>query len=242
MSVPETLFISDLHLSAEAPETAERFRRFCAERAKGAAALYILGDLFDAWIGDDSDDPPASEVRGALKALTDAGTPVFIQHGNRDFLIGERFCAQTGARLLPDEAVVDCGGSPTLLMHGDTLCIDDLDYQQARKFLRDPAFMRDFLAKPLEERAAIAADYRRKSGEATSLLAADIMDVNPGAVIDAMERNRVTRLIHGHTHRQGVHRFEHKGRYLERIVLGEWHPERGMYLSVTPEGAWPHGW
>jgi len=232
----EKLFISDLHLSAEVPDTVARFHRFCTERAAGASALYILGDLFDAWIGDDNDAPPGPEVRESLKALTTAGTAVFIQHGNRDFLLGDRFCEATGAQLLAEEVVVDCGGAPALLMHGDTLCTDDVAYQQARRMLRDPAFIRDFLAKPLAARAAIAAEYRKKSGEATSLLAADIMDVNLQAVTDAMMRHQVTRLIHGHTHRQGVHEMEHGNRRLERIVLGEWHPERGMYLSATPEG------
>lgn len=232
----ETLFISDLHLSADHPGTVALFLGFCRERAAGATALYVLGDLFDAWIGDDNDAPPYPDIRAALRTLTDNGTPVYLQHGNRDFLVGERFCTRTGVQLLPEEAVVDLHGSRMLLMHGDTLCTDDLAYQQARRTLRDPAFVEAFLSRPLDERAAIAADYRRRSGEATSLLAADIMDVNQAAVEAAMRRHGVTRLVHGHTHRAAWHRFTRDGRALERIVLGEWHPDRGPYLRVTDEG------
>ena len=167
---------------------------------------------------------------------------MYLQHGNRDFLVGETFCAQTGAQLLPEEAVVDLYGNRMLLMHGDTLCTDDLAYQQARRTLRDPGFMREFLARPLPQRAAIAAEYRRQSGEATSLLAADIMDVNQSAVEAAMARHGVTRLVHGHTHRAAWHRFRNNGQPMERIVLGEWHPDRGPYLRVSPEeiatGVW----
>jgi UDP-2,3-diacylglucosamine hydrolase len=230
----ESLLISDLHLSGAVPETLARFREFLEQRAPGTDALYILGDLFDTWIGDDDDNPPGPAVRGWLRALVDSGTPVHIQHGNRDFLIGEQFCEQSGASLLEEEAVVTLSGRQALLMHGDTLCTDDTAYQQARQMLRNPAFIRDFLSRTLAERAAIADGYRRQSGEATSLLAAEIMDVNAGAVAAAMARHGVDCLIHGHTHRPGRHSLQ-DGRG-ERIVLGEWHPDRAVYASASPGG------
>ena len=238
----ETLLISDVHLSADYPDTVALFLRFCRDRAAEAESLYILGDLFDAWIGDDNDAPPYPDIRAALKALTDAGTSVNAQHGNRDFLLGERFCTQTGTELLPEEAVVELHGTRMLLMHGDTLCTDDLAYQQARRMLRDPAFIHDFLAKPLAQRAAIAAAYRKQSGEATSLLAADIMDVNQTAVETAMARHGARRLVHGHTHREAWHRFGDDNQPMERIVLGEWHPDRGPYLRASPAGVESGTW
>ncbi len=232
----EILLISDLHLSPEQPATVERFVRFCNERARAAEALYILGDLFDAWIGDDNDARPYAQIRNALLELSGSGTEIYLQHGNRDFLLGERFCKQTGCALIHEETVRDFFGTPTLLMHGDTLCTDDIAYQQARQLLRSKAFITDFLKKPLEERALIAAEYRKQSGEATSLLAADIMDVNRQAVIDVMHKHGVCRLVHGHTHRQSIHYLEIDGRMCERIVLGEWHPDHGMALSITATG------
>ena len=232
----EILLISDLHLAPEHPATVERFVHFTRERARQAGELYILGDLFDAWIGDDNDSPPYPEIRTAIQALSLSGTSVYLQHGNRDFLLGERFCSQTGSRLIADETVCDFFGTPTLLMHGDTLCTDDIAYQQARQLLRNERFIADFLNKPLQERALIAAEYRKKSGEATSLLAADIMDVNPRAVMDVMRKHGVCRLVHGHTHRQAIHHLEIDGSGCERIVLGEWHPDYGMALSITASG------
>ncbi len=232
----EILLISDLHLSPEQPATIERFLHFTRERARQARDLYILGDLFDAWIGDDNNAQPYSEIRNSLHELVQSGTAVFLQHGNRDFLLGEVFCKQTGCTLIPEEAVRDFFGTQTLLMHGDTLCTDDIAYQQARQLLRSEAFITDFLKKPLQERALIAAEYRKQSGEATSLLAADIMDVNRQAVIDVMHKHDVCRLVHGHTHRQSIHYLELDGRMCERIVLGEWHPDHGMALSITATG------
>jgi len=230
------LLISDLHLSADCMQTVQLFQRFLQETAAQADALFILGDLFDAWIGDDNNAEPWPAVRHQLASLTAAGTEVFVQHGNRDFLLGDDFCRHTGVQLLAEEAVIDLFGTPTLLMHGDTLCTDDLAYQQARLFLRNPNFIADFLAKPLAERAAIAVEYRQRSGEATSLLASDIMDVNQQAVLNVMRQHGVTRLIHGHTHRQGQHQVDLDGMTAERIVLGEWHPDHGMALEVTADG------
>jgi UDP-2,3-diacylglucosamine hydrolase len=231
-----TLFISDLHLSAQRPGAVELFLRFARDRAVRASALYILGDLFDAWIGDDDESELAVAVRGALRAVTTAGAAVHFQAGNRDFLVGERFAAATGVVLLPEATVADVGGAPALLMHGDLLCTDDVDYQQARGLLRSPEFVADFLAKPLAARAAIAAEYRHRSGEATSLKAEDIMDVNPGAVVETMRAHGVRRLIHGHTHRPARHAFALDGVPAERIVLAEWHEHEGQCLSAGPRG------
>jgi UDP-2,3-diacylglucosamine hydrolase len=233
---PDTLFISDLHLAAERPAAVALFLQFVGERARQAESLYILGDLFDAWIGDDDDAALAVAVRGALRDLTAAGVSVAFQGGNRDFLIGTRFAAATGVRLLPDHAVVDLYGTPTLLTHGDLLCTDDVDYQQARLMLRNPAFVADFLAKPLPVRAALAAEYRRRSGEATSLKAEDIMDVNADAVAKVMREHGVRRLIHGHTHRPAIHAMELDGGPAERIVLAEWHEDRGQCVSISAAG------
>lgn len=229
----ETLFISDLHLAAARPGATALFERLLGGRAATAAALYILGDLFDAWIGDDDDSPLAERVRAGLRALVAGGVPVWLQHGNRDFLLGERFCAATGCRLLAEETVIDLGGLPTLLLHGDLLCTDDRDYQQARQTLRHPAFVAELLARPLGERAALAAEYRRRSGEATSLKAEDIMDANPATVADYLRRHRVTRLIHGHTHRQAVHSFTLDGTACRRYVLGDWSETQGSVLVAT---------
>jgi UDP-2,3-diacylglucosamine hydrolase len=233
---PEDLLISDLHLAAERPRTLELFLRFARERAARARTLYVLGDLFDAWIGDDDDSALAVAVRGALRALADAGVRIRFQAGNRDFLVGERFAAATGVELLPEAAVVDLAGQPTLLMHGDLLCTDDVDYQQARRLLRSPPFVADFLARPIAARVAIAAEYRRRSGEATSLKAEDIMDVNAAAVVDAMRAHGVRRLVHGHTHRPGRHALAVDEAPAERIVLAQWHEDGGECLRCDADG------
>jgi UDP-2,3-diacylglucosamine hydrolase len=232
----EALFIADLHLAAGRAATTALFLDFVARRAIRADALYILGDLFDAWIGDDDRESPAQEVIAALRALTDAGVAVFLQRGNRDFLIGRRFERATGCRILPDPSRLDLYGQPTLLMHGDLLCTDDLDYQRVRRRLRNPLVQGLFLLRSLGARRRLAAEYRRRSGEATSLKAADIMDVNRHAVRGYMGRYGVRRLIHGHTHRPDVHRFELDGGVAERIVLGDWGSEQGPYVCLRPSG------
>ncbi|OOZ43447.1 UDP-2,3-diacylglucosamine diphosphatase [Solemya velum gill symbiont] len=241
MSTPESqsneiLFISDLHLSPEYPATVQRFLNFLNNRARQADAIFILGDLFDAWLGDDDNEAPYQDIRVQIGMLTSSGTEVLIQHGNRDFLLGDDFCRHTGTQLVPDEMGVDLFGTKTLLMHGDTLCTDDTGYLKAREYLRSDAFANDFLGRKLEERKVIAADYRKQSGEATSLLPGDIMDVNQSAVESVMNKHDVTRLIHGHTHRQARHQFEINGKTCERIVLGEWHSDQGMALSVSQDG------
>ena len=231
----ENLFISDLHLSPDRPGTIDLFLHFLDARARQATALYILGDLFDSWAGDDESSEVANRVRQALRELT-PDTRVYLQHGNRDFLLGERFLAETGTELLPEEALVELAGTPTLLMHGDLLCTDDVDYQQARMMLRSKAFIQDFLGKSLEERNIIVAEYRKKSGEATSMKPEDIMDVNQETVAAFMRRHQATRLIHGHTHRPGTHEFQLDGRRAERTVLAEWHEDRAEVLVLDQQG------
>lgn len=220
-----TLFISDLHLDGSRPESTALFLEFLRKEARQAAHLYILGDFFEAWIGDDDDDPHHACVQAALKELTTAGVPVSLMHGNRDFLMGEGFLRCTGAKLLPDPTVLDLYGEPTLLMHGDSLCTDDKEYQVVRRMLRDPAWQKDYLAKSLAERRAIATHARAESKKHTARQAEYIMDVNPQAVEEAMRRHGVTRFIHGHTHRPAVHRFRSGGQEMERVVLGDWYEQ-----------------
>lgn len=219
-----TLFISDLHLDASRPQIVETFERFVHDEAAKTCALYILGDLFESWIGDDDDDAVATRVADALATLR-GRVPVYFMHGNRDFLVGEQFAQRAGMTLLDDPTIIDLGGERTLLMHGDTLCTDDADYQRFRSVVREPAWQAQFLAKPLPERRAFAAQARGESRKQTAMKAAEIMDVNAEAVRAAMRAHGVRRLIHGHTHRPATHRFELDGAPAERIVLGDWYEQ-----------------
>jgi len=228
----DALIISDLHLSPHRPDTVVLFLRFLREQARGTAELYILGDLFDAWIGDDNALPPAPEIIEALRHLTDSGCKLSVMHGNRDFLLGSDFARATGCHLLPDPFVADLGGPKTLLMHGDLLCTDDLEYQRARKLLRSPEFIRDFVSRTIDERVQLAAEYRRRSGEVVSLKSADIMDVNQQTVDRYLREHQVRRLIHGHTHRPALHEFQLDGKPAQRYVLEDWHEQAGSYLRV----------
>ncbi|MCB1864824.1 MAG: UDP-2,3-diacylglucosamine diphosphatase [Chromatiales bacterium] len=232
----QSLFISDLHLADERPATVALFLRFAAGRARDAERLYILGDLFDAWVGDDDSDGCHGEVIGALRDLTAAGTAVFIQHGNRDFMLGGAFANSTGAQIIDDPHRVQLGSVDTLLMHGDLLCTDDVQYQAVRRMVRDPAWQAPLLARPLAERRALAAEYRKKSGETTSLLPADIMDVNADTVIETMRAQSVSRLIHGHTHRPGDFPVALGTTEAERIVLADWHEDGGEVLVADDNG------
>jgi UDP-2,3-diacylglucosamine hydrolase len=234
----DTLFISDLHLSAQRPATVALFLGFLEQVASGAGRLYILGDLFDAWLGDDDRTEPIPQIQDAMAKLAAQGTALFLMHGNRDFLIGKDFCRQAGCSLLQDPTVIDVAGEATLLTHGDLLCSDDRAYQEARRQLRNEAFISDFLAKPLAQRSALAAEYRRQSGEATSLLPEEIMDVNADAVADSMRLHKVRRLIHGHTHRPADHEFILDGEAAQRMVLAEWQEQQGEYLRINENGAW----
>ncbi len=227
------LFISDLHLIAERPAANEKFIAFIEQKARAAEALYILGDLFEYWIGDDDlGEPFNAVIAGFFGRLTRAGIPLYLMHGNRDFLIGERFCAQTGARLLDDPALVDIDGIKTLLMHGDTLCTDDADYQAWRRTARSAEFRSDFLSRSLAERRSTITALREKSKAVVQAKPADIMDVNEEAVRSAFRRHGVERMVHGHTHRPGRHELQVDGRRCERWVLPDWYG-RGGYLEIA---------
>ena len=230
-----TLFISDLHLDSDRPDGITRFLRFIETEALEASALYILGDLFEAWIGDDDTNPGNAPIIAALADLKRRNVPCYFMHGNRDFLIGRRFAAATGCELLMEYEVVELEGERVLLMHGDLLCTDDEPYMQLRSVVRDPAWQSQFLAKPTDERQRIAADLRAKSHAAVSEKAEEIMDVNQTAVEAAMRAHGVSTLLHGHTHRPDVHRFSLDGGDATRIVLGSWY-DQGSVVRWNEEG------
>ena len=230
-----TLFISDLHLDPERPAITALFLEFLATRARQADAVYVLGDLFEAWIGDDDETPLNLEVMHGIRACVDAGTPVFVMHGNRDFLLGERFARQSRCTLLQDPACIDLYGIPTLLMHGDLLCTDDTEYLAFRDMVRNSDWQKELLAKPLAVRREIAAEMRRNSREKTAGKPESIMDVNPTEVLDAMTRHAVVQLIHGHTHRPGVHTLHVAGQPASRYVLGDWY-DQGSMLECSRDG------
>lgn len=221
-------FISDLHLLPSRPAATEAFAAFLGRIRKDAEALYILGDLFEAWIGDDDDDAFADAIRNLLRSQAQVH-PVAFQRGNRDFLVGARFSRDTGVRVLDDETVIDLMGERTLLLHGDTLCTDDADYQAFRRMSRDPDWQARLLAQPLAARRAFAAQARAASQQAMQGKDEAIMDANLGAVRDAMARHQCTRLIHGHTHRPAVHEAQREAVGGLRIVLGDWY-EQGSAL------------
>lgn len=226
-----TLFISDLHLSGERPETLALFQAFLAGEAREAEALYILGDLFEAWLGDDVILPDYTPVIEALRQLSDSGVALYLMHGNRDFLMGERLMALTGATLLDDPSVIVLNGIPTLLMHGDLLCSDDTAYLAMRQQLRNPQWITAFLQKTPEERIAFARDLRERSRQETGEKDEAIMDVNALTVAAYMQQHGVRHLIHGHTHRPAIHQ-EPSG---ERIVLGDWY-RTGSVLKCDKTG------
>lgn len=229
-----TLFIADLHLQTEEPAITAGFLRFLQGEARQADALYILGDLFEAWIGDDDPNPLHQQIASAIKAVVDAGVPCYFVHGNRDFLVGQRFARQSGMLLLAEEERLDLYGREVLIMHGDTLCTDDPGYLAFRAKVHTPWIQRLFLALPLLIRRRIAARMRADSKAANSSKSMDIMDVNPQAVVDVMERHHVQWLIHGHTHRPAVHELQANGQPAWRVVLGAWHSE-GSMVKVTPD-------
>ncbi len=228
------LFIADLHLDDTRPQVTAAFFDFLQTRARSAQALYILGDLFEVWIGDDDDADLACRVREALQQLTDSGTRLYLRHGNRDFLLGQDFADATGATFLDQDNVVTLAdGVPTLLMHGDSLCTRDTDYMAWREKARSPAFRQQMLALGLAERRALVADLRAQSVEANSNKAEDIMDVTPGEVVSVMRSAGVRRLIHGHTHRPAVHDLTIDGEPAQRIVLGDWHDAFHFAIADT---------
>lgn len=232
-----TLFISDLHLCATRPTISELFLEFLAGRARRSDALYILGDLFEYWIGDEaSAQEEYRPVVSGLRDLTAAGVPVFIMHGNRDFLIGGNFARATGCRLLSEPARIDLYGTPTLLMHGDVLCTADVEYMAFRALVRSDGWQKTFLAKTPRERDAVVRDYRERSKVSTANKPLEIMDVTQAAVESAMRDHKVRHLIHGHTHRPAEHAFVLDGTPARRWVLGDWY-EQGSVLQCEPR-AW----
>ncbi len=229
------LFVSDLHLDPAQPQIARQFLAFLAGEARGADELYILGDLFEAWLGDDDPDPAVREIVAALRRLTDAGVRCSFMHGNRDFLVGERFARDTGCRLLPDGTVVEVHGERVLLMHGDVLCTDDHSYQRLRRILRNPAVLWLFRHMSLGQRRRLAQRLRAGSRMHVGATAPEIMDVNADAVAAAMRSAGEHTLVHGHTHRPAVHALEIDGRPARRIVLGDWYTQ-GSVLDWGREG------
>ena len=229
-----TLFIADLHLCTEEPAITAGFLRFLAGEARQADALYIQGDLFEAWIGDDDPNPLHREIAAAIKAVVDSGVPCFFIHGNRDFLIGKRFACESGMTLLPQEKVLNLYGRRVLILHGDTLCTDDAGYQAFRAKVHQRWLQTLFLALPLCIRKRVAARMRADSKAANRSKSLEIMDVNPHAVIAEMEKHHVQWLIHGHTHRPDVHPLTANGEPAFRVVLGAWHTE-GSMVKVTPD-------
>jgi UDP-2,3-diacylglucosamine hydrolase len=227
-------FISDLHLAPQTPGAARIFLDFIGGRARAAEQLYILGDLFEAWAGDDSIDDPDDEfnrtIVDALRALSDAGVDLAVMHGNRDFLLGAEFAARSGARLLPDPYVLSLPAWQFVLAHGDLLCTDDKDYQAFRTEVRQPAWGRNFLGKPLAERKAITAALRAQSRQAKQAKQQELTDVNPAATDDFLRARGYATLIHGHTHRPATHHHLVDGIAVERWVLSDWHEDRGECL------------
>lgn len=237
-----TLFVSDLHLDPARPGITALFLRFLDTEAIRADALYILGDLFEAWVGDDDPSAAGAEVAAGLHALADAGVPVSFIHGNRDFLVGPEYARRAGMRILPDPTVVSLYGEPVLLMHGDLLCTDDSAYQAFRMQTRDPAWQARFLAQPLQARVAFAAQARQASmARQREMIDGNranfetVTDVHPAAVEASLARFGVATLIHGHTHRPAVHALQAGGRDCRRIVLGDWY-EQGSVLRVDAGG------
>ena len=231
------LFISDLHLTGERPAANEAFFDFLEREAPGAAALYILGDLFEFWVGDDDlADPLNAIVAGFLANTAKAGTPVWLMQGNRDFLVAGEFCKAAGATLLPDPTVIDLFGTRTLLMHGDTLCTGDDAYQEWRRLCRSEAWQRPFLPEPLQARRSRMLELRAKSETDKKAKPATIMDVSDEAVRIALRSHGCTRLIHGHTHRPAHHVVDVDGHACDRWVLHDWY-SGGGYLEVGPAGA-----
>ena len=230
-----TLFIADLHLSEDQPVPIARLLELLRHLPSDTEALYILGDLFEAWLGDDLIPPFCQPILHAMRQLTQQGIALYLMHGNRDFLLGPVFCQLSGGELLDDPAVIDLYGTPTLLMHGDRLCSDDLDYQAMRQQLRQPEWIATFLAKPAEERIAFARQLRQRSQQESRQKPEQIMDVNPDTVATTMQQHQVRHLIHGHTHRPAQHQLDLHGEPAWRHVLPDWQSQPGA-LRCDPNG------
>jgi len=235
-SARPTLFLSDLHLSPERPSAVAAFHAFAAGPARAAAAVYVMGDLFDWWVGDDQlREPFIAPIVASLRALSLDGVPLFVARGNRDFMLGNAFERASGATLLPEQLLLDLFGVPTLISHGDELCTDDAEYQAYRARVRTPAAMRRLLRLPYFVRRIMASWLRRKSSSDKTLKPEYIMDVNAAAVAEAFRRHGAQRMIHGHTHRPNRHQHDVDGTLRERWVMADWH-DRGHYLAVDEHG------
>jgi UDP-2,3-diacylglucosamine hydrolase len=225
-----SFFVADLHLTDERPAATGRFFRFLQEEATGSDALYILGDLFESWVGDDHDEQVAHDTAQQLRVLVDAGTPVFFMHGNRDFMLASRYAARSGMTLVAEPIRVDLYGTPTLLMHGDTLCTDDTAYQSFRRRARHPLTLALLRRLPYSLRQRLARQARAGSESAKAGKAAAIMDVNTDEVVRVLREHQVGRLIHGHTHRPAKHVHAVDGRDCERWVLPDWYARWGYVM------------
>jgi UDP-2,3-diacylglucosamine hydrolase len=230
-----TLFISDLHIDETRPAITSQFLSFLGAEAKDAEALYILGDLFESWIGDDAADAAQSAAIAGLNSLTSAGVRCFVMHGNRDFLLAEQFCRMSGAELLPDPLIVTLYGEPVLVMHGDALCTDDRAYQRLRATVREPDWQRQFLALSIASRRALAGAARVGSQAHTATVEYAITDVNASSVSAALRSAGTATLLHGHTHRPAIHALQVDGRPCTRIVLGDWY-DQGSVLQWDHNG------
>lgn len=226
------LFISDLHLAPERPDIIQLFVNFLDHQATSAKQLYILGDFVEYWLGDDDTATGLKPVFDKMKQVSEQGLEIFLMHGNRDFLMGEELARRCGCTLIPDPYIIDIDNTPVILMHGDTLCTDDVRYQELRLMLRHPDWQKEFLAKPLDERTMLAEALRKKSMEETGKKSEDIMDVNATAVEQAFQEHQVQLMIHGHTHRPGIHQLTIDQQKLIRIVLGDWY-RQGSCLELN---------
>jgi UDP-2,3-diacylglucosamine hydrolase len=234
--VKPTLLLSDLHLAPDRPAAAAAFHAFARGPARDAAAVYVMGDLFDAWIGDDQRrEPFAGAIVESLRGISDAGVPVYVARGNRDFLLGADFARDAGATLLDEQTIVEVAGAPTLLTHGDEFCTDDVGYQRFRTWSRDPRSQRRLLHLPYPVRRLIAAWLRRGSRAATARKPEAILDVNAASVEQAFRTSGVVRIVHGHTHRPARHALVVDGAPRERIVLADW-DDRGHYIAIDAGG------
>jgi UDP-2,3-diacylglucosamine hydrolase len=229
------LLISDLHLQEERPDITRAFLDLLDGRARHATALYILGDFFEAWIGDDAMTPFQQSICQALRRLSDSGTAIYLMHGNRDFLIGQDFCKAAGCTLLADPSVIALGGEPVLLMHGDTLCTRDVGYMKMRRYLRNPLTLWVLRHLPLSTRHKLARKLRSESRAKVQMKANEIVDVTPEEVPKVMAAHGVRTLVHGHTHRPAIHKLVVDGEPARRIVLGDW-DRRGWTLQVDAQG------
>lgn len=229
------LLISDLHLEEQRPDITRAFLQFLQQRATACEALYILGDFFEVWIGDDAISPYQQSIATALRALSDSGTRIYLMHGNRDFLLGKVFCQQAGCTLLSDPCLVNLHGEQVLLMHGDSLCTADLAYMRLRKVLRNPLTLWLLRHLPLAKRQQLARKLRNASQLHTRQKAATITDVTPAEIPRIMAKYGVQTLIHGHTHRPAIHALEANGLPAKRIVLGDW-DQQGWALQVDANG------